>query len=251
MFRFALVWLGMAGAIAGQQPSNFTPADIEEGSRIFLNSCAACHGPEGDAVPGTDLGRGRFRRASNEDELMRVILGGIPGTAMPPSNFSSRQVMSTIAYIVSLGSARGRQPGNGDVVRGRTIFEGKGECVACHRVNGKGSRSGPDLSDVGLFRLAANLEQSLTEPDAVILSQNRFVSVVTRVGDTVRGRLLNQDTELVQLMGADERPVTLMRRDLRSVTGETRSSMPSYKARLSSQELADVVAYLTSLRGLQ
>jgi hypothetical protein len=106
------------------------------------------------------------------------------------------------------------------------------------------------LSDIGLLRLASNLEQSLTEPDAVILSQNRFVTVVTRAGDDVRGRLLNQDTELVQLMGADERLVTFARKDLRSLTAETKSRMPSYRGRLSSQELGDVVAYLTSLRGL-
>jgi putative heme-binding domain-containing protein len=250
MFRWALLWVAIAGAAISQQPANFTTADIEEGSRIFLNSCAACHGPEGDAIPGADIGRGKFRHASNEDELMRVVMGGIPGTAMPPSNFNNRQLTTVVAYIVSLASAKGNQSGNGDPTKGKAIFEGKGECLMCHRVKGKGSRTGPDLSEIGLVRLATNLEQSLTDPDAVILSQNRFVTVVTRAGTTIRGRLLNYDTELIQLLDADERPITLSRRNLRSLTEETKSPMPSYKNKLSFQELADVVAYLSSLRGL-
>src|SRR4029450_9142843 len=36
----------------------------------------------------------------------------------------------------------------GDAVRGKTIFEGKGNCQNCHRVNGVGSLFGPDLSAI-------------------------------------------------------------------------------------------------------
>jgi small nuclear ribonucleoprotein (snRNP)-like protein/mono/diheme cytochrome c family protein len=37
----------------------------------------------------------------------------------------------------------------GDVVRGKAVFEGKGNCQSCHRVNGVGSLFGPDLSTIG------------------------------------------------------------------------------------------------------
>ena len=43
--------------------------------------------------------------------------------------------------------------------------EGKGACLNCHRVNGKGSRKAPDLSDVGSVRSAGSIERSLVEPD--------------------------------------------------------------------------------------
>src|SRR5262245_21759986 len=33
--------------------------------------------------------------------------------------------------------------------RGKGIFEGKGACQTCHRVNGVGSRVAPDLSSIG------------------------------------------------------------------------------------------------------
>src|SRR6266851_2301017 len=69
-------------------------------------------------------------------------------------------------------------PGNAD--RGRIIFEGKGACLGCHRVAGKGSRLGPNLTEVGrLSRRVEELEKSILEPDAEIQPQNRFYRVVT------------------------------------------------------------------------
>ncbi|MGH9148202.1 MAG: hypothetical protein ACRD1Q_15940, partial [Vicinamibacterales bacterium] len=36
-----------------------TAADIEDGGRAFRDSCANCHGPDGDEIQGIDLGRGQ------------------------------------------------------------------------------------------------------------------------------------------------------------------------------------------------
>ena len=32
-----------------------TATDIEDGARVFQNTCANCHGPDGDQVAGIDL----------------------------------------------------------------------------------------------------------------------------------------------------------------------------------------------------
>src|SRR5689334_15744789 len=40
----------------------------------------------------------------------------------------------------------------GDPARGKAIYEGKGDCASCHRINGAGGRLGPDLSDIGVPR---------------------------------------------------------------------------------------------------
>ena len=49
-------------------------------------------------------------------------------------------------------------------------------------------------------RRPADLEQSLVDPAAVILSQNRVVTLTLRDGKTIHGRLLNQDTQSIQLL---------------------------------------------------
>jgi len=62
-------------------------------------------------------------------------------------------------------------------------------------------------------------------------------------------RRLNEDTYTVQLLDDQERLVSLTKADLREYTILTSSPMPSYKESLSADELADLVAYLLSLKG--
>ncbi len=88
----------------------------------------------------------------------------------------------------------------GDAARGKAVFEGKGQCATCHRVNGNGSRTGPDLTDIGNLRKPDQLEQSILDPDAEIDRQNRTYRVVTRAGETITGHLLNLDAFSVQLL---------------------------------------------------
>jgi len=72
---------------------------------------------------------------------------------------------------------------------------------------------------------------------------------VTRGGKVINGRRLNEDTYTVQLLDDQERLVSLTKADLREYTILTSSPMPSYKESLSADELADLVAYLLSLKG--
>jgi hypothetical protein len=78
---------------------------------------------------------------------------------------------------------------------------------------------------------------------------NRPVELVTADGTQVTGRRLNEDTYTVQLIDSQERLRSFDKEDLREFTVLTESPMPSYEDSLSSQELADVLAYLVSLKG--
>ena len=75
----ALIWTLLLAAV-GQHV--YTNADVENGARLYSASCATCHGPRGDAVRGVTLFGGSFRRATTDDEVARIILGGIPGTSL-------------------------------------------------------------------------------------------------------------------------------------------------------------------------
>ncbi|PYR60065.1 MAG: hypothetical protein DMF91_13130 [Acidobacteria bacterium] len=72
---------------------------------------------------------------------------------------------------------------------------------------------------------------------------------VTRDGKVINGRRLNEDTYTVQLMDDQERLVSLAKADLRDYTILKTSLMPSYKDTLGADDLADLVAYLLSLKG--
>ena len=226
----------------------YSQADVELGYTLYNSNCITCHGANGDSVSGVNLRSGQFRRASTDADLNRLFQTGIPGTAMPPGKFSTGELAGLVAYIRSMREFDTR-PARGNAGRGKDVFEMKGNCASCHRVNGKGSRLGPDLSDIGAVRSPDALERSLLDPTSTMLPVNRAIRAVTRDGKVITGRRLNEDTYTVQIIDSQEKLLSLEKSSLREYTVLKTSSMPSYKDKLTASELDDVVAYLRTLKG--
>jgi putative heme-binding domain-containing protein len=245
---------GAARHVTAQNPGQdhagqYAPADIAYGAQLYAAQCATCHGANGDAVGGVNLRSGSIRRASTDGELTRLIATGIPGTGMPPFAFTSSEQAGIVAYLRNMNVL---DPGSvklGDPSRGRTILEGKGECLKCHAVNDRGSVVAPDLSDIGANRAPSALERHLVAPSDQMMPVNRPVRLVTKDGRTISGRRLNEDTYTLQVIDGEGNLVSITKADLRDLQVLTTSPMPSYKNRLSAQELSDLIAYLLSLKG--
>jgi mono/diheme cytochrome c family protein len=202
----------------------------------------------------------------------------------------------------------------GDAMRGKTIFESsKGNCLSCHRVNGNGSRFGPDLSAIsapprggggggggggrggggaapaGAAPAAApargaapafggdavanaaigapalpargaaapapaatpnpqqQLAQSILDPNALVSVQNRYVQLTMKDGKKISGKLLSVDTFAYQIFDSTEKLANISKDNVREMT--MTSPMPSYRDKLTTQELSDVISYLMSLKG--
>jgi putative heme-binding domain-containing protein len=243
-----LMLLTLAVAASAAQ-TNATLTDLEQGAATYSSTCATCHGDDGAGVPGIDFGHGVFRRATTDDAFFRVLREGVSGTAMPKFQMSEGRMRSLLLYLRSLSETAANSSVAGDPARGKSILEGKGACLTCHRLANTGSRLGPSLDEIGRRRTAAFLEQSLLEPDAVVLSDYWFVNATTRDGVRITGRRMNEDRNTVQFIDPTGRLVSLVKRELREYNVVRASQMPSYKDKLSPDELRDVVKYLTTLRG--
>jgi putative heme-binding domain-containing protein len=244
---------GTAGRLIAQD-HGYTAADIEDGARLYQSTCAGCHGPAGDEIPGVELARGQFRRGTSDTDLIAIIRTGIPGTAMPPHSVSDEQAAQVVGYlrnmtVVRTGIGMAVVRGVGDPARGRAIFEGKGLCTTCHRVYGRGPRLAPDLTEVGLTRPLPELRDALLDPSATMRPGNRPFRVVTSDARTITGRLLNQDSFSIQMLDSNDRLISLQKRNLREQGFIGTSPMPSYRDTLTVQEIDDLVGYLVSLRG--
>lgn len=99
----ALSVLAWGGAYLHLQATRPAPAATvahrpPDGAKLYARHCAACHGVQGNgigvtspylAVPARRFGEERFRLASTvngvptDEDLLAVVRGGIPGTAMP------------------------------------------------------------------------------------------------------------------------------------------------------------------------
>lgn len=240
----------IAAQILDQDHGQYSRADVEAGQRLYGPQCQVCHGANGDGVPGIDLKLGRFRRAASDDDLARTITSGVPGTGMPAFVLRPEELVAIVAFIRAGFDPASASVRVGDATRGRALFHGKAECAQCHRVNGVGPRLAPDLSDIGAIRTLAALQRALLTPAESALPIHRGVTVVTKDGRTLRGRRLNEDTYTVQIIDEEENLLSLEKASLRDLAVDAEVKMPSYADRLTADELADVIAYLVSLKGL-
>jgi putative heme-binding domain-containing protein len=242
-----LITAALIGARVAAQ-HGYTQAQVDNGGRLYQASCATCHGAKGDTVRGAALMSGKFSRATSDEELVRIILSGIPGTAMPPNPYTESEAGMIVAYLRSVGSAGGLVT-SGDPVRGKAAFDGKGRCQTCHGAGGAGSRTAPSLADVGAVRTPVEIERAIVDPSAELHPDFRVVRAVTTAGETVTGRLLNQTTFSIQLLDSNERLRGLQMSELRESAILTTSPMPAAKGTLSAADVADLVAYLSTLVG--
>jgi putative heme-binding domain-containing protein len=240
----AFIFTAAIPTVGAQYPQ----AEVEVGFNLYNTNCITCHGANGDSVSGVSFRSGQFRRVSTDAELNRLIQTGIPGTAMPPGRFGTADLAGLVAYVRSMRDFD-TKPARGDANRGRTLIEGKGTCLTCHRINGKGSRVAPDLSDIGAVRSPDAIERTMVDSSSTMLPINRSIRAVTRAGKVITGRRLNEDTYSVQIIDSEERLVSLAKSDLKEYTVLKTSTMPSFKNTLTAMELDDVVTYLRTLKG--
>ena len=244
----ALLFL-TASLLAQDHSGQYPQADIAGGARVYAALCIGCHGPTGAGVGAIDLRQGPLPRASTEAALTALLAKGIPGTGMPAFHLDANDARMLVAFIRSGFDASTANAPAGDAARGKTIFEGAGQCLSCHRINATGRDTGPDLSDIGRTRTAAALQRALIDPTGSMWPINRPVRAVKRDGTVITGRRLNEDTYTVQIVTGEGQLVSLVKTDLREWSVGMTSAMPSYKDTLKPDELIDLVAYIASLKG--
>src|SRR5256885_2084517 len=180
------VFLGLSMLVLGALPilaqHEYTESEIEAGKAQYAINCVRCHGPDGDNIANADIGHGKFRRATTDAELVARIREGIPGTRMVAfPNINEQNAQTIVAYLRSMASTANAAASlpPGDVARGKTIFEGKGGCRTCHRLGDQGSRTGPDLSQIGAQRRGVGTHPAELRPDAGDISAQQVLPIQT------------------------------------------------------------------------
>lgn len=224
-----------------------TDGDIQKGGALFQTHCSYCHGVRGEGGRGADLTAGEYRMGGSDRELFRTIRTGVPGSGMPAVRVSDEEIWRLVGYVKRLGSQGLLEKAPGDAVGGEALYVKNG-CSGCHRIRQTGTDLGPALDGIGRRRGLAFLEESLVKPEAYVANAFRAVQVVLRTGETVAGIRLNEDDLSVQLRELGGNLRSLSKDNIREIRRDKPSLMPSYEGRLNQTELANMVAYLNSLK---
>ena len=232
-----------------------------DGKRPYQARCAGCHGEDGTGGGhGPNIVDVQRPRATTKDAIRSLILSGLPDRGMPAFQIPASEADAIAAYVLTFKPAARTvgetAPGNPEA--GERFFAGKGNCLNCHMVRGRGGVLGPDLSNIGSLRTAARIEQALRDPGAAPPattgrggrgsrggSSYRAVNVRLRNGQTIRGIAKNEGPFDLQLLGTDGKLHLLLKEQVADVAGE-KSLMPKLMAPVD--ETRDLVAYLTRLR---
>ncbi|HEX5483614.1 MAG TPA: c-type cytochrome [Terriglobia bacterium] len=149
-----------------KNPFPATPESIERGRRVYQQSCALCHGPDGRSA--TQLGRDMYPPAMDlnsphvqhwsDGDLFWIVKNGIRLTGMPAwdGSISDDDTWKLARFIhalpqMKMASNASPQPHptakKADLIRyGQILYRQEG-CFTCHRLDGEGTKVGPDLTD--------------------------------------------------------------------------------------------------------
>src|SRR3984885_3204143 len=207
VFFLWAVSVASSQAPQAKNPLGRGPEVVSAGHILYNRTCTACHGidgGEGERAPAL-VGDRRFFRLS-ENSIFETIKGGIGGTAMPPfaGSLPDDDIWRIVVFIRAMRGSASETDVAGNVEHGKVVFDGKGGCLKCHMLSGKGGTIGPDLSNIGAQVTLQHLRQALSQ-EGPIPNGYRPIKVVTTKGETVEGIAKNEDGVAAQLLDSQDK----------------------------------------------
>jgi putative heme-binding domain-containing protein len=136
---------------------------------------------------------------------------------------------------------------NGDAARGLTVF--KANCAICHQVNGEGMDFGPKLSEIGSKLSKEGEYLAILHPDAGISFGYETSEVKLKDGTMLTGIISSKTETDLQMKFPGGVVQNYKMSDVKSMKTTETSMMPSgLQESMSTQELVDLVDYLSTLK---
>ena len=164
---------------------------------------------------------------------------------MPGIYYQEDKVWQIVAFVRSLRADTEKPSGN--AAAGATLFQTKG-CAGCHRVGAQGGNLGPNLTTIGGSRSLAHLRQSIVDPEADVSPRYWKARLKDPSGKTVEGFILTEDTYGIRLIDLKQQLHSYDKTGISDFQVDRHSPMPSYNETLTSDQVNDLVTYLSSLR---
>ncbi|HTD66161.1 MAG TPA: c-type cytochrome [Candidatus Limnocylindria bacterium] len=138
----------------------------------------------------------------------------------------------------------------GDAAKGADVFRRETTgCIKCHQVRGEGRELGPALSEIGTKLPKEALYEAILDPNAGISFGFEAWQVQLKSGDEAYGLKASETADEVAIKDTNGIVTRYKRSEIASMQQSKTSIMPSgLQMTVTTQELADLVEYLSSLR---
>ncbi len=139
---------------------------------------------------------------------------------------------------------------DGDPVQGKQLFSAtKTACAVCHRIGGEGGLVGPNLTEIGQIRSPRDLLEAIVFPSATFARGYEPVALMTTDGAIYSGVIHRETADAIHLYTSRRTEIRIERSQIDLMAPDKFSIMPQGLDRtLTPQELADLVAYVGSLK---
>ena len=172
-------------------------------------------------------------------EIAAVDLGSLPLPKGPPGGWTTASALQLFA-----GELAGR-----DYDNGKRMFAA-GQCIACHRFQGSGGYSGPDLGSVGKRFAIRDILVAICEPSQSISEQYQASKITQRDGSVHYGRLIYRNAESTAFAANPFALGVLTKLPTASIVSLEPSQVslmpPATIALMNADEVRDLIAYLVS-----
>lgn len=134
--------------------------------------------------------------------------------------------------------------------KGREVFNsGKGACISCHSIGGKGREVGPDLSTIGKIRTKRDLLEAIIYPDFSYARDYEPYQIQTVDGQSLIGVIQRETSDTLFVLDATAIIKSIKRSSIKNIQPSPVSMMPTgLDQAMTQEELIHLVAYLDSLK---
>lgn len=247
----AAAQLARADLSAAQRTS--LVASLAGANPLQLPHLLVCFKGESDAELGGQL-LAALKKSNSLTSLRAEELDGALKKFPPSIGAGARQLLaekkSALADPARLDKIAAGLP-QGDIARGHLVFNGaKAACFSCHAIGYRGGDFGPGLSRIGSIRTERDLLEAIIFPSASIVRSYEPVTVTLRDGSSIIGIINDRTDEAISLRIAPlVAAMEIPRTSILAMTPAETSLMPAgLDQQLSLKELADLIAFLKSMR---
>lgn len=131
----------------------------------------------------------------------------------------------------------------GKADHGREVFEKN--CIACHVLDGKGGRIGPELTGIGV-RPKTEILTEILDPNRSVEANYKLWTLTQKDGESLSGRLDAETATSVEILDTTGTKHVIQRSAIAKLESSGQSIMPGGFEQLPTQDLTDLLEYLAT-----